>query len=452
MSLVWNGQEIAGLALNGSAVSACYNGQIVWPPLSTPLSTVFLHPGYTANNDYLKMRFVTPDGDEIIMQDGSAGNTSASAMVPVNSTAYWTANGAQTNASARYHVSSLGYAGFSGMSAYTAVTTGFYTNPDVESYGSAVLTSTGSASAKTNTTKSWKAVWGQGSTAWNTRLTASSWAGTITVAYDTASNHSRWIPDGAKIEYDASSIPCKTFSFSTALTSLSGYAISYNHKNAGTTGYITGYMNTARGFYLTNGRNKSVYATGTAYQLATTSAVSASVWRAYTIMTGFSSNLSTGSALDTYLVGSANAGQVNGFTARKEQGQMRNSAGTWIIISGSNNLYVWKYVQSFTSMSGTMSGSYSAVRAKGATGNTTASAYIYGYDTASGSYSLKSATFKYPTASAKTSTTALSVATSKSGPSANLISVCNMFHCQGPNNANMWVNCRGAWTASGIVQ
>lgn len=32
MSLAWNGQEIAGLALNGSAVSACYNGQIVWPP------------------------------------------------------------------------------------------------------------------------------------------------------------------------------------------------------------------------------------------------------------------------------------------------------------------------------------------------------------------------------------------------------------------------------------
>lgn len=31
MSLVWNGQEIAGLALNGSAVSACYNGEIVWP-------------------------------------------------------------------------------------------------------------------------------------------------------------------------------------------------------------------------------------------------------------------------------------------------------------------------------------------------------------------------------------------------------------------------------------
>lgn len=31
MSMVWNGQEIAGLALNGSAVSACYNGQIVWP-------------------------------------------------------------------------------------------------------------------------------------------------------------------------------------------------------------------------------------------------------------------------------------------------------------------------------------------------------------------------------------------------------------------------------------
>lgn len=36
MSLVWNGQEIAGLALNGSAVSACYNGNIVWPTI-TPI-------------------------------------------------------------------------------------------------------------------------------------------------------------------------------------------------------------------------------------------------------------------------------------------------------------------------------------------------------------------------------------------------------------------------------
>lgn len=31
MSLAWNGYEIAGLAFNGSAVSACYNGEIVWP-------------------------------------------------------------------------------------------------------------------------------------------------------------------------------------------------------------------------------------------------------------------------------------------------------------------------------------------------------------------------------------------------------------------------------------
>lgn len=31
MSICWNGHEIAGLTLNGSAVSACYNGQLVWP-------------------------------------------------------------------------------------------------------------------------------------------------------------------------------------------------------------------------------------------------------------------------------------------------------------------------------------------------------------------------------------------------------------------------------------
>ena len=31
MSLAWNGQEIAGLVFNRSTVSACYNGEIVWP-------------------------------------------------------------------------------------------------------------------------------------------------------------------------------------------------------------------------------------------------------------------------------------------------------------------------------------------------------------------------------------------------------------------------------------
>lgn len=45
MSLVWNGQTIAGLALNGSAVSACYNGQVVWPDSPTPPTPT----GYTAD-------------------------------------------------------------------------------------------------------------------------------------------------------------------------------------------------------------------------------------------------------------------------------------------------------------------------------------------------------------------------------------------------------------------
>jgi hypothetical protein len=50
MSLAWNGQEIAGLALNGSAVSACYNGQIVWPTEQIPVTR------------YEYKLWVTPDG------------------------------------------------------------------------------------------------------------------------------------------------------------------------------------------------------------------------------------------------------------------------------------------------------------------------------------------------------------------------------------------------------
>lgn len=49
MSLVWNGQEIAGLVLNGSTVSACYNGQLVWPVGPTP--------PYTPTKPYLVFRF-----------------------------------------------------------------------------------------------------------------------------------------------------------------------------------------------------------------------------------------------------------------------------------------------------------------------------------------------------------------------------------------------------------
>lgn len=449
MSLAFGGHIIAGLALNGSAVSACYNGQIVWP--EEQMATVFLDPGRTSNYDYLKMRFVTPNGDEIILEDGLTATASASAMVPVNSTAYWTANGDQTNASARYHVSALGASGFSGMSAYTAVTTGFYDDPNVESYGSAVLTSTGSASARSMTVPAYKAAWGQGNDNWNTKVSASSWAGEIDPAYTTAGGQSMWIPSGAKVAYCASSITGRTYSFNENMTAMPEYGIKYVHSSVGTQGTASGLMTGARSFMLANGRNKYVYATGTAYPNSGTATASSTTWRSYTILTAFSSNLSNGSSNSTYINGSANAGLVNGFSLRKEYGQVKNSAGAWTVLSASNDMYVWKFITSFMTMSGTMSGQYSGIRAKGPTANNNTTYIIYGYQTASGSYSLASGTFAAPTASGKTSTHTHTASANLAVGAGSQVNVCNMFHCAVPQTTALLANCRGAWTASGRV-
>lgn len=60
MSLVWNGQEIAGFVFNGQSVAACYNGNVVWPTVD-PLNPLGLPPftirckftsGYTPTMGY----------------------------------------------------------------------------------------------------------------------------------------------------------------------------------------------------------------------------------------------------------------------------------------------------------------------------------------------------------------------------------------------------------------
>lgn len=449
MSLAFGGNIIAGLALNGSAVSACYNGGIVWP--EEQRATVFLDPGRTSNYDYLKMRFVTPNGEEIILEDGLTATASASAMVPVNSTAYWTANGNQTNASARYHVTALGASGFSGMSAYTAVTTGFYEDPNVESYGSAVLTSTGSASAKVNTTWASKITYGEGSPNYYSTVSASSWAGEVTGAWNYTTGREIWIPVNAKVGFSASSISSRTYSVQTNLTALSGYAIQYDHRGQGTRSLVTGYLtgNGIHVFRLGSGRYKSVYATGTAYTLATASGISAATWQPVTVITAFSSNLLSGSSISNYCVGSAAAGLVYGFAATKRVGSWKNSAGTWGQIYLNNDVYTWGDHHDWVSNSAKMSGQFSAFRRKGATGNNNATWKIY---TKTGSYVSnigKSGQFALPTNSSTTPTTTTQTAAfSLTGRSAN---ACLCFDNTVAQNANLCANCRGAWTASGVV-
>lgn len=416
-------------------------GAIAW---EYPSATVFLHPGYTANNDYLKMRFVTPEGGEIIIEDGSAGNVSASAMVPVNSTAYWTANGAQGE-SASYHVVSLGDSGFSGMSAYTAVTTGFYTNPDVESYGSAVLTATGSASAKTNSTKAWKATYGEGGTAWYTRVSASSWAGDYSGPWGTAGGNVMWIPSGAKVVFSASSVSGKTYTVQPAYTAMPGYEIVYAHSKPGTHSTVSGYMNSSYAFRLGSGRTKNVYATGLLPR-NTSATASAAEWRPSGYITAFSSNLSTGSALDTFMVGTANIGKVYGFASSNNLGAYRDSAGTWHTAT-SGNTYKWTNVTSFISNSAKISVKHSAIRTKGATGNATAYFRYYGMS-AGNMYNILSGNWKFPTASGNTATNTQTAANSTTVIGDRAFFRNDVWVA---GNTALCVNASGSFTASGVI-
>lgn len=438
----------------GSSYFITYGGnRVTFPGTPGPVAWEYLDPMVIVDplsNGYITMEFTTPGGDTITLDSQMS---SASARVPVGSTAAWTAHAYSGEASSRNVLTAYSIAGFSGVSASIPVSTSLYQTPELTGYGSGVLTSKVSASAECDTVKFNRCSYGQGNDNWNTKISASSFAGNYDDGYGTAASRGVWIPEGGRLSYMASSITGRTFSFSTSLTALDNYGVNYNHNGIGTTGAVTGYMNEPRGFFLTNGRNKNVYATGTAYQINNTSAKSASVWRAYTIATAFSSNLSTGSALDTYLNTTAGAANVHGFSLRKELGQIKNSAGTWIVISGSNNVLAWKYASAFMTMSGNMSGSYSAVRAKGATANTTATASICGYITASGSYTTKTGTFKAPTASGNTATTTLTVAVSRSdGGGSNQLNVCNMFQSNIAQSTNLFSNCRGAWTASGRVE
>ena len=77
MSLAWNGYKIAGLALNGSAMSACYNGQIVWPEKATVPVWIVGSPSATAHG-------YVYSGSTLLTSWSSTG--SASASVPAGTT------------------------------------------------------------------------------------------------------------------------------------------------------------------------------------------------------------------------------------------------------------------------------------------------------------------------------------------------------------------------------
>ena len=402
-------------------------------------------------NDYLRMRFVDATGGETAIEVGSGATATASASVPVGATAYWTANGCQTGTDTRYHVTGLGVSGFGDISAATAVTTSFYNNPDVTSYGSARLIATDSASAQAETTPVYHVTFGEGSTNYYSTVSASSWAGQKTGTWDWAGGREMWIPHGAQVGFSASSMSSRTYSVNPNMTALSGYSITYSHRGLGTRSLVTGYLtgSDVLAFRIQGGRYKSVYATGTALTLATASGISAAAWQPRTIITAFSSNMLSGSSTTEYLNGSAAAGLVYGFELTKSVGTMKDSAGTWRDISQATDVYIWGNHHDWVSNSAKMNGQFSAFRRKGGTGNNNATYAIYGKSGSYVSFAQKSGTFALPTASSTTpKTTTQTGEFSLTGRSANA-ALC--FSISVPQNANLCGNCRGAWTASGVV-
>ena len=79
MSLVWNGQEIAGLMLNGQQVSACYNGQIVWPSNPARYSETLLWSG-NWNKDSIDLSG-HPSAYDVIRVVPGGGNAGANALL-----------------------------------------------------------------------------------------------------------------------------------------------------------------------------------------------------------------------------------------------------------------------------------------------------------------------------------------------------------------------------------
>lgn len=439
----------------GSSYYITYGGnRVTFPGTPGPVAWEFEHPmvvlfpGASLTNDYLKMRFVTPDSQEIILEAGSGTTASASARVPVGSTAYWTGNGYQNNTGIKWHVSALYNTGFSGVSANTAVTTSFYENPNSASNGSAVLTATGSATATVATHRSYLVTFGEGNS-YQASLSASSFAGNYLSPLGTA-QRTAWIPSGGNIRFSASSISGYTYSIqSITVNSLSATSISWAHTNPGTNMLFTGKV-TAAGTQcrLGNGRQKLVYATGYNRVLwVAAGLVSAASWQPHNIITAFSSNLCSGTSNTELIAGSGNAGKIRGFNSSTTVGSMKNSAGTWST-PASGNTYKWNN-RYFMSNSAHVTATFSAVRSKGPTANNNATYVFYGKNTAGNSVSRLSAQFALPTQSGKTATKTASGNFSTTTFQDEAYSMLSNTVAQ---STALFANAVGYFTASGQVQ
>ena len=411
---------------------------------------VLLDPYRTSNGDYLKMRFVTPLGNEIILEDGSAGNVSASAMVPAGSTAYFTANGSQDGVDTRYHVTALANAGFSDVSSesWSNVTTAFYTNPNVETHGSAVLTSTGSASAQAITHACYKYVYGEGGEKFYSTVSASGFAPAFTGSWGTAAYRSMWIPRGSRFGFSASSLSGNTYSINPVVSAdtISGMALAFNHRNLGTHSLLSGYADSPRNMRLSDGRQKKISAKGVFVWCTNTATTT---WEPSPRITAFSSNLDTGTAYGTFIVGNDSASnsaglfKMYGFASGNNIGSHRDRNGSWgsITTTNANYYFPWRFTQ--ISNSSYASGMFSAKRVSYQ--STTAAEYMFYGRSGGASFRIKNGTYKLAAGEgsvAKTNQTA-SKSLSNSG-------AYSMICLDSTVNTKMKAvcNCSGIWNGS----
>lgn len=413
---------------------------------------VLLDPYRTSNDDYMKMRFVTPRGKEIILEDGSAGNVSASAFVPVGSTAYFTANGFQGDAATttRLHVTSLANSGFSGVSSenWSNITTAFYANPNVETHGSAVLTATGSASAQARTHACYKYSYGEGGKEYYSTVSASGFAPACTGSWSNAAGRSMWIPRGSHFGFSASSISGVTYSINPVVSAntISGMALSFNHRNLGTQSLLTGYADSPRVMRLSDGRQKKISAKGVFVWCPNTATTT---WEPSPRITAFSSNLDTGTAYGTFIVGSDSASnsaglfKMYGFASGSSIGAHRDRAGSWrdITTTNSNYYFPWNFTQ--ISNSSYASGVFSSKRVSYQ--STTTAEYMFYGRSGGKSFRIKNGTYNLAAAAnsvAKTNQTA-----SKSLSNSGAYSMLCLDSTVAPRMSAV-CNCSGIWNGS----
>lgn len=423
-------------------------GAIAWEAPEEGNVLVMLDPDRESNLDYLKMRFVSPGGTEIVLEDGDGNTASASAYVPTNSTAYWTAHGYEGDTTAKYFVSALACSGFSGVSADTAVTTAVIESPYATAYGSALLTATDSASASSKTWTARRVVYGLANTGCSNAITATPFFGTYSSTME-STRRTAWIPNGTNILWSARSPEGFTFSVN-GVTGLSNFNMLWSHYGSGSLASSTGRVDTSIALSPINIRTKRVYASGFNPAAPATAYASACQWQPYSIISSFSSNLCSGSSKEEYLNGSGVASSVYGFITFKNNqiGVCKDTAGSFTTVTSSTDTFKWRNSY-LLSNSAYASAIFSAYKAVNGTTAGKASARFMGCKSGGSNITLSSSLFSLPTtAAARTVTT---TATCSSSTDSAGVSLCTALVVDVPASPTLRAQCSGVWTASGVV-